>query len=59
MVPHFLDEFMAKPTGHGPRDFVPSVNLNWNRQHTIGKLMIVGVVTFGGFPQKLIPTSPN
>jgi hypothetical protein len=32
MVPHFLDETMGKPMGHGSRAFLHNVNLIWTKR---------------------------
>jgi hypothetical protein len=32
MVPHFLDEIMGKPMGHGSRAFVHNVNTIWTKE---------------------------
>jgi len=58
-IPHFLDETMVKPMGHGPRTFILSENLNWTKERDIQNLVIPRLVIGGrgGSHQKFLPTS--
>jgi hypothetical protein len=45
IVPHFLDNTMAKHTGHGPRAFICSINLNGTIEETITGLKLFYLCT--------------
>jgi hypothetical protein len=45
IIPCFLDNTMAKPTGHGPRVFIPGVNLNGTIEETKTDLKVFYLCT--------------